>query len=182
MKLNAIRLSRIVYWLCIVGLVAAPALTALIFWNLEWVLEHYGPAMVLPFPVGQDINPGPVTATTRWLGFGVAAVPVALTCAMLWNLARLFGGYARGEVFTTVSVQRIRSVGLLLLVRELISPLIGAAMTVALTLSNPAGQRMVSVGLGSSNITMLITALMIIVVAYVMDQARELHEESMLTI
>ncbi|MFW5735408.1 MAG: DUF2975 domain-containing protein [Oceanidesulfovibrio sp.] len=182
MKLNVVRLSRFLHWVFVVGLAAAPILTALVFWKLDWVLGQYGADVVLPYDAGPDITPGPVTTVTKWLGFGVSAVPLALTCAMLWNLARLFGGYARHEVFTTQSVRRIRRVGVLLLVRELLSPFVGAAMTIALTLSNPPGQRMVSVGLESSNITMLVTALMIIVVAQIMDQARELHEESMLTI
>lgn len=182
MKKNAIRLSRALYWIFSIGLVAAPLGAALVFWKLDWVLAHMGTGAVLAAPAAQDFTPGPVTAMTQWLGFAVAAVPTAITCAMLYNLAVLFGGYARGEVFTPGSVRRIRRVGVLLLVREALNPFFGAAMTIALTISNPPGHRMVSVGLGSSNLTMLVTALMIIVVAHIMDQARELHEESMLTI
>lgn len=143
MKRNAIRLSRALYWIFSIGLVAAPLATVYFFWKLDWVLAHMGASAVLTSPAAQDFAPGPVTALTQWLGFAVAAVPTAITCAMLYNLAVLFGGYARGEVFTLGSVRRIRRVGILLLVREALSPVIDAAMTIVLTLSNPPGQRMV---------------------------------------
>ena len=175
------RLSRVLRWVLLAGAVAWPVLTVAVFMNLEWALQALGPASLLP--AGADAEAiGPVTAATRWLGLGVAAVPTALTSAMLLTLSALFGGYARGEVFTHASVHRIRRVGLLLLVRELLAPLTGAAMTMVLTMNNPPGQRMASVGLDDSNVTLVVTALMLMVAARVMDRARELHEDAVLTI
>lgn len=182
MQPNAVRLSRALAWIFRAGFVAAPVLTVLVFLNLEWVLQAQG-AAALGVPAGFDVvHPESLPVETKLLGLVVACVPLTLTCAMLANLAALFAGYARGEVFTAGGVRRIRRVGLLLLVRELAAPFVGAAMSVALTLGNPPGGRMLVLGFESANLTQIVTALTILMAGYVMDQGRQLHDDAQLTI
>ena len=181
MKTSVRRLSRVLYGVFLSWMVAVPAMTAAVYWNLEWALGE--PALrLLPLAPGATFTPGPVTWTVKVLGFAVAAVPAVLTCILLWRLAQLFRGYAQGRIFTADSVRRIRSVGVLLLARELLSPFIGAATSLVLTMNNPPGGHVVTLGLSDSNVTMTVTALTIIVAGHIMEQARELHDEARLTI
>jgi hypothetical protein len=55
-------------------------------------------------------------------------------------------------------------------------------MTLALTFNNPPGQRMISIGFSSTDFSEIVTALMIIVVAWIMDEGRKLKEEQALVI
>lgn len=183
MRSNAVRLSRFLYWVFMSGMVVIPVFTVAYFWNLDVMLEHW--QTVSPMPdVIESILPlqAPVTATTKLLTFLVAAAPATLTCIMLRRLALLFDGYANSNVFTVQSVRHLRQIGILLLVREALSPLVCAGMALALTINNPPGHHYVAVGLSSSNLTSIVTGLSLIVAAVVMERARLLHEESVLTI
>jgi hypothetical protein len=181
MKRNAVLLSKALRWIFSAGFLLIPALTVLIFLNLDWMLQQAAAQGALP-GIPLSSIPSPVPLGSKLLGFAIACVPTALTCALLWHLAALFGGYARGEVFTAASVGRIRRVGVLLLARELLDPFVGAGLSVALTMTNPPGQRVLAFNFDSSNLTTIVAALTVIMAAYVMDQARELHDESQLTI
>ncbi len=184
MPFNATRLSRILHWIFLAGLVALPLFSALLFLNLKAVLASQGAVQILPFGVTEGIAEAVVNVTllTKALGFAVSLVPTLLTCAVLWNLAALFKEFSQGRLFTSPGVRRIRRAGIFLLTRELLAPVVGGLMSVALTASNPPGQGMLIIGLDASNLTMIVTALTIIVVAHIMDQARELQDESLLTI
>jgi len=183
MHANARRLSRALCWIFLAGAVLAPLAACLISLNLEWVLGHAGQEFSLGFDLGVGPDAaGPITWDVRLLALAAMAAPTALTAFALWNLSRLFGSYARDEVFTDGNTRRIRRVGVCLLVRELLSPFEGAALSVILTLHNPPGQHQLTVSLRDSNVTMIVTALTIIVAAHVMAQARDMQAEAELTI
>jgi hypothetical protein len=181
MEPRAIRLSRALYVIFLAGLVAVPALHAGMWLNLDWMLAQRGQGIVPDYMALVDIvNPPPAWA--RLLGFCVDAVPVAITAVIFWNLAQLFKGYARGEVFTKGSVARIRRTGQLMLLLACLGPFVAGALSIALTLGNPPGQRQFAIGLSSADFTQIITALVIMVAAYVMDQGRALRDDAELTV
>jgi len=183
MHMNARRLSRALYWIFLAGAVLAPLAACLISLNLDWVVANASPGFSLGFDLG--VRPelvGPLTWDVRLLALLAMAVPTALTSYVLWNLALLFRSYSRDEVFTDDNTRRLRRVGVFLLVRELLSPLEGAALSVILTMHNPPGGHMLTLSLEDSNLTSIVTALTIIVAAHVMAQARVMQAEAELTI
>lgn len=177
MKQSARHLSRMLYWIFWISVPLGPAIVLITFLNLEWSLTNpvFGPSLGVE---ASRFLLGPVTWSMKLLGLLAAAVPTALTCAALWNLARLFQDYSLDKVFTPSNVRRIKRIGLLLLVREALAPARFAAMSLILSMNNPPGQHMLSLSFSSANVTAMVTALSIIVAAHVMDQARELKEES----
>ena len=183
MHINARRLSRALYWIFLVGAVLAPLVACLVSLNLEWVVDNAQPGFSLGFDLGVGPeNVGPITWDVRLLVLLALAVPTALTSYVLWNLALLFRSYARDEIFTDDNTRRLRRVGVFLLVRELLSPLEDAALSVILTMHNAPGERMLTISLEDSNLTSIVTALTIIVAAHVMAQARAIKAEAELTI
>ncbi|WP_419786369.1 DUF2975 domain-containing protein [Pseudodesulfovibrio sp.] len=183
MHTNARRLSRALYWIFLAGMVLAPLAASLISLNLDWALKHAGQGLSFGFDLNvRPENVGPIFWDVQLLALAAMAVPTAMIGYVFWNLARLFGNYARDAVFTDENTRRIRRVGILLLIRELLSPLEGAALSVILTMHNPPGQHLLNVSVEDSNLTMIVTALTIIVAAHVMAQAREIQAEAELTI
>ena len=55
-------------------------------------------------------------------------------------------------------------------------------MSIALTLHYPAGERMLSIGLGSPDLTALLVGGILAVITWVMDEARKLKDEQDFTI
>jgi len=183
MRRSARRLSRGLSWAFTAFMAALPLLAVVYFWNLEWMLARKDVMNMLPAGVLQVLPLlGPVTLKTKLICLAAVAAPTALTCVLLRRLALLFNGYARGEVFTLQSVRYIRQVGVLLLVREALEPFSGAVLALGLTVNNPPGHHMVTLGLSGSDLTQIVTGLALIVAAGVMDQGRRLHEDALLTI
>lgn len=124
----------------------------------------------------------PLSLWSRGLGFVVSMIPATVDMVVLWYLIKLFSLYARGDVFTATNVRYIRRVGVAMLIGQALNPFYQSLLTIAITLGNPKGQRMISLGIGSSNLSEIVTAIMIIVVAWIMDEARKLQEEQALVI
>lgn len=101
----------------------------------------------------------------------------------LWILIRLFQNYQRGEIFTLTNALFYKKLGYLLCINALIVKVIGEALTVlSLTLNNPVGQRVLSIGFSSDNLEILFYGVMIIVISWIMKEAYCLQEERNLTV
>lgn len=124
----------------------------------------------------------PITALTKAFGFLVSMITVGVDMLVFFFLVKLFRLYSRGDIFSRENVRYIKLVGYTLLIGQALSPISGALTTIVLTINNPVGKRMVSVGLGDWNISKIIIALMIIVVSWIMDEGRKLKEEEALVI
>ena len=118
------------------------------------------------------------TLATR--AFAAAAMlPVLLVSLFgLGQMWQLFGGYARGEVFTTAAATRLRRLALVLMSLCLVKPLTGALMSVALTINSPPGQRLVAVGLSSDDYLLLLMGAVLLAIASVMREAARLAAEN----
>ncbi len=123
-----------------------------------------------------------LTDLQRLLSFLVYLIPVSLSMLLFRALSRLFGLYSQGLVFTRDNVKRIRQAGLLLLAGQLVSPFYQSLLSLVLTMNNAPGQHMIMIGMDDSDISEIVTAVVIIVVAWVMDEGRKLKDEEALTV
>lgn len=121
---------------------------------------------------------GEFTAAVRWRLVAVTAVPVALALASLWQLWCLFGLYGRGEVFGAPAAQRLRRFSWMALVVAVAQPVSDVLMSVAISLDNPRGERMVQVMLSTNDYALLLLALVFVALARVMSEATRLAEEN----
>lgn len=125
---------------------------------------------------------GDLTPLLRLGGFVVNFPLVALQTYWLWQLKKLFGCYAQGKIFTLENTTHIKRTAQAFLGIAFMSVLVGAASTVILTANNPVGHRMLSVTFGTPQLSDILTGLVLVVIAWIMDEGRRLKEEVDLTV
>lgn len=125
---------------------------------------------------------GPVGWPARGMGFASAMISGALDMAVMWHLYRLFGEFASGEAFSQGSVRLLRRAGWLVVLAQASEPVSTALCSIAATLGNPKGMRMVSVGLSDVDIFNVVLGLALVFAASLLDEARRLRESDALTI
>jgi Protein of unknown function (DUF2975) len=123
-----------------------------------------------------------LSAGEKFTGFLVSLVPCAIYLFMLYSLIKLFQVYESGVIFSVEIVKRIRNIGYALLAGQAVDPFYQAVMGVVLTLNNPKGHRLASVTLDQTNIGILLTALLVILISWIMMEGCKLNEEQQLTI
>ena len=125
---------------------------------------------------------GPVSWPARIMGFAGAMISGGLDMAVMWHLYRLFGEFASGEAFTSTSVRLLRRAGWLVILAQASEPVSTALCSIAATLGNPKGMRMISIGLSDVDIFNVVLGLALIFAAGLLDEARRLRESDALTI
>ena len=86
------------------------------------------------------------------------------------------------EIFSPNHVRYIRNISYALLLGQLIEPFYQFVMGFVLTINNPPHHRYAAITLGQNNIGILLTALLIILISWIMLEANKMREEQQLTI
>ena len=123
-----------------------------------------------------------LTAAEKIIGGLVSAIPMVVNMFVVYSLIKLFNLYEKGEIFTINHVRYIRNIGFALLVGQLIQPFYQFAMGFVLTLNNPPHYRYASITLDQTNVGILLTALLVILISWIIAEACSLREEQQLTI
>jgi hypothetical protein len=170
--------SRFLRGACTVAIPIIPVGLAAIWATLDWWLVGGGEVTGFRPWEGAHVNvPQPIPTYSLALGFLSSMLPAGLMVYALWQLRALFGLYGRGQIFTAENAQRLRRFALAVLAMTLASPLENTLTILAVTLGNPPGQRLLSVGFSSSELVTLFMGAIFLVIAWVMDEARELAED-----
>ncbi len=169
-RMDRIRsVSRIMRFACLIAAALLPiALAAL------WLTPGSS-------PVFDGIDSATVTENLtflkRALVFALALIPTALAVMALLRLSRVFAGYAAGRVFTQDAIDGLRATAWFAVwataARIAVTPLV----SVALTYDNAPGQRMVTLAISSDNIFGFVFALTLLVIAWVMSEARRIADD-----
>jgi hypothetical protein len=131
----------------------------------------------LPVRVSQDL-PGLI----RLLAAVTEMIPMAAMIYGLLKLKDLFGLYESGFIFTDRNVACFRSLGRALIAWVICNVVKNSLLSVVLTLPNPPGHRVVTLGLYSADFTAIFVGIVILFIAWVMDEARKLQEDQALII
>lgn len=125
---------------------------------------------------------GDVTTRMRALGF-ITCLPMALCWSYIYyQLSGLFLAFSQSRLFTISNIHHIKQAARALLLTFFLSIITESLLSVVLTMNNPIGQRELTISVGTPHFSMLITALVIIVAAYVMGEGLKLEEEKKLII
>ncbi|HNW92027.1 MAG TPA: DUF2975 domain-containing protein [bacterium] len=125
---------------------------------------------------------GSLSLSSRLLACLATLLPVAVAMLGCLYLIRLFGLYQQGRIFSGDTTRCYRSLGYVIIASVVIGIVHNSMMSVIVTLDNPPGQRLLSVGFSSADFSRIVIGLLVLVVAWVMDLGRELHEEQQLTV
>jgi hypothetical protein len=124
----------------------------------------------------------PLPLSARLMGFAVTLLPTAMGMIFTYFLMQLFRLYEEGQIFRAPNVRCFRNLARVLLVWFVIGIIHQTLLSVVLTLHHPPGQRMITVGLSSGDLTTLLTGVILAVIAWVMDEGRKLQEDQDFTV
>ena len=170
------RASRRLRYLLFAIACALPVINALVWWFINRFPEVMYRKM-LPYYVSL-----PLPASARLMGFLVAMIPTGVAILGAYYLMRLFTLYEQGQIFNLANVRCFRSLSRVLIWWFAAGIVHRSLLSLALTLHNPPGQRMISVDLGSADLTALLLGGILAVIAWVMEEGRKLQEDQDLTV
>lgn len=123
-----------------------------------------------------------LSAAEKLLGFLINSVPLLIELFILYSLIKLFRLFERGEIFSINNVRYIRNIGYGLLAGQLLDPIYESIMGLFLTWYNPPGHRLITVTFDQTNFGTLLTALLVILISWIMAEGCKLREEQQLTV
>lgn len=168
--------SRRLRRLC-TGLVYLLPAVCVLYWIFFNQVRHMPGMANFPVPVTGDLP-----LYIRMLALLTDAIPLAALVYGLHQLAALFRLYENGSIFTEQSVACFRALGRTMLVWVLCHFVKNSLISVALTLGNPPGQRMITLGLDASDFGGLFVGGVVLTITWVMDEARKIKEDNELFI
>ncbi len=118
----------------------------------------------------------------RLFGFLADLIPLAFNLIIIYFLIRLFALYEQLKIFTMQNVRYYRMIGWTLLVKQMAYPFYQMLMTLILTFNNPPGERSIGFGVSETDLTAIVTGLLLILISWIMDEGRKLKEEQDKTI
>ena len=186
---NIQRLSKILITLFYMGLIILPILP-MINWLfnethvIQFLMKEGVIREIFNTPEGA-INLADVKLTPlgRTLGILTCLTNQLTSWLGLIILIKLFKRYQVGQIFSLLNVNAYRQLGWLCLINALaMRPLTELLSTLAITLSNPPGQRYISIGFGTPNIYDIVVGLIIVTISWIMAEGYRLQNEQQLTV
>ncbi len=123
-----------------------------------------------------------LSAGEKTVGCLVSAIPTLIEMFILYCLIKLFRLYENGEIFSLNHVKYLRNIGFAFLIGQLIEPFYQFIMGLVLTLNNPPHHRYAAITMDQTNIGILLTGLLFILISWIMAEGYKLSEEQQLTV
>ncbi|MEH6526053.1 MAG: DUF2975 domain-containing protein [Sneathiella sp.] len=171
-------LSNWIYWALSICIVIIPVYY-LSFWflinNTDFPLEAIttGTTSIAPRSLPTEILAA---------GYFSSIFPLTVLVCVLLSLRKIFLLYKSGIVFSFEHVVLFKKTAKLLVFWVLLSVAYESVKSVLFSLENPPGERVLSVEFGSDELTVILVAAFVYVIAWVMDEGRVLAEENKMTI
>ena len=141
---------------------------------IYWLGFNHFPQEFVPMPVRAEAE---LPLLSRILAFVISMLPIGVVIAAMYILARLFSLYEKGIVFSTQTVRCFRRLGWVLMCWVVASLFYLPMLSHVVTAVNPPEQRLVVAQLGLSDIAVLVMGAIVLLISWVMDEARKLEDE-----
>jgi hypothetical protein len=157
--------------------------TTAAFWLLPAALALY----VLLFPGTLANHPAVASGNfqTGELSAPAAAAAIAALLVVsgptlwgLWELKRLFEGYATGAIFTVCAARQLRRCGFAVLLSAAKTVVGSVLLSLALSIDLPKDHRALMISFSSDDLALLLIGGILLVIARVMEEAARLAEEN----
>jgi hypothetical protein len=124
----------------------------------------------------------PLPASARLMGFLVTMLPTAVAMSGAYYLMQLFHLYEQGQIFRPSNVQCFKRLSRVLIWWFAAGIIHRSLLSVALTLHHPPGHRIITLGIGSPDLTALLLGAILAVIAWVMEEGCKLQEDQDFTV
>jgi len=173
------RLARLLNRSALLATLARAAAVALLVGNVAmWVFPDLGYDAAR---LQAGLKPGtPVSVTPLAFAFvlAVSTAHVGLMAAAMWDIARLFAGFAKHAILVPDTGKYLRRAGIFILLFAALSPVARTIGALAVTLANPPGQRLVSVSLDSQDMVLGLIAVLLVMVGHILTEAAEIADDN----
>ncbi|MGA7488736.1 MAG: DUF2975 domain-containing protein [Xanthobacteraceae bacterium] len=166
------RLSRVMAGIATAGIVLIVGLMAMGFIIPDWTRN------MLLARLGQTGAVLPVTPGARLAAAIVCTVPTGVMVWGLWHVRALFREFAQGRVLTESAARHLQLFGASLFLQGPLGPLTSLALTIALTLSNPFGERVAAMTVSINDYLAVVIGGVSFAAAAVMREAARLADEN----
>lgn len=175
---NIARIARIsarLRMICGLLIVAIPIVMAI--W---WFFAEGAPNVLSRLPQVPVLSP--LTFKVRLMCFLVSLIPAGVAIYALTRLRHLFGLYQQGKIFMPENVRCYRQLGRTLFAWAAASFIYTPLITMAVTSNNPPGKGMISLSLSSDDVLAVMVGLVVLTIAWVMDEGRKIREDQELIV
>ena len=175
--------------LCLIGfsilLLLIPLLIFVQWFCDDWsAIHHYMSYFGFDNPVNsQGLNIYSLPLLQQFIGFLGTLLSVSAWLIILVLLRKIFKNYIIANIFCTANAKYYQFIGYMFLLDSLITrPISGALLSIAATLSNPIGHRVITLSITNINLQSLFCGIILIIISRVMYLASQIQEEQQLTI
>lgn len=148
---------------------------------MYWIFFNHLPASLtdelLPAPADK-----PLHALTLFAGFLISSIPAIPAMFGIYSLKKLFNLYEREVVFSSQNAEYILKFGYNLIAWVAAKFVFVALISIALTINNVTGERMLVIQVDVSDIAMLISGLVVILISWTMREAAIMADEQKYTV
>ena len=109
-------------------------------------------------------------------------LPLAAEVFAIVTIMRLLKLYREGIIFSAAHVLLFKRLGQALICYGITGILHTTGLGLVMTMNNPPGQRMLTLGMGSDDISLFVVAAVVLMLSWVMDEGRKQAEEQALTV
>ncbi|MEL7312246.1 MAG: DUF2975 domain-containing protein [Pseudomonadota bacterium] len=166
------KLSLVIAWACSALLIAIPA--AAVFYLVK--LGSF--ATLTQSTVGLPIQWWTVSDSQWYALWGLTVAYLSIGLAGLFFLRRAFNNFSKGELFNANNSHDLRRFSVLLLAQAVATPVHLSLMSVILSWNHPAGQKMLSIAIGSNELRAVGVALVLWVLSDLLVEACRVHAEN----
>lgn len=120
--------------------------------------------------------------THKFIILAIEALPLSITIMICHKLAQLFRLFEKNYLFENENIKLIKHISIYMLLGEAVKLIHQFLMSAALTFNNPIGERFAALHLSISNASTLITACIIFIASWIMQEAQQLKYDAQLTV
>lgn len=174
-------LFRVLFQICFIVIPVVHILSWIKAPNPLYFISQNTGVIFRALPEGMKIM-APLSLSTKIAGFLCDSIPVVVGEIIFYFLIKLFFLYEKGEIFLLQNVNYIKKIGYGLLALQILRPISEGLVTGVITWQNPPGFRRISMTFSGTDFVLLVTAFLIILVAWIMAEGCRLQEEQQLTV
>ena len=154
-----------------------------LYYVFYWAFINQFPETLITVNIDSNsLISNPLSIGLRLIGFLTSLLPLSALIYGLINIRKLFSYYRNGVIFSFDHVNIFKKTSKALISWVFLSIFYESAKSILFSMGNPPGQRVVSVGFSSQEITTLVVAGIFCIIAWVMDEGRIITEEQKLTV